>query len=173
MWYRNAASPPLFAAVMMRNVEDKMAQFQTYSPSGASLEERLTDAGCALLRRVLVRDTIGLVRLSIAEARRFPDLASSAGRMARERGADAVAQLLAEVARSDDWVGGGPRPGVASHHGALVAGFDFCCHCSCQCCRDRNWTSCGRSLNRSRAQRCVFPCRLPAHGGNEWPNGRS
>ena len=92
----------LFAAVVMRNVEAKIAQFQTYAPSGASLEERLANAGSAVLQWILVGDTIGLVRLSIAEAPRFPDLASSVGRMVRERGTEAVAQLLAEVARSDE-----------------------------------------------------------------------
>ena len=42
------------------------------------------------------------MRLSIAEARRFPDLASDVHVMACERGAEAVARVLAEAVQSDD-----------------------------------------------------------------------
>jgi hypothetical protein len=38
------------------------------------------------------------MRLGIAEARRFPDLASHVHRMARQRGEEAVGRLLAEAA---------------------------------------------------------------------------
>ena len=51
--------------------------------------------------RLLVSDVIDFMRLSIAGARRFPDLAS-VGRMARERGAQAVTQVLSEMADSDE-----------------------------------------------------------------------
>ncbi len=46
-------------------------------------------------------DTVDLMRLAVAEAHRFPDLASGVHRMARERGSEAVARLLGEVAQSD------------------------------------------------------------------------
>lgn len=101
IYARFANKEALLTAVATRHVEAKVAQFQAYSPSGAGLEERLTNAGSALLHWVLVSDTISLVRLSIAEAPRFPELASSVSRMARARGAEAVAQLLGEMARSD------------------------------------------------------------------------
>jgi AcrR family transcriptional regulator len=94
----------LFTAVVMRSVEAKLARLQTYSVSGTSIEERLTHLGIVLLEWILVSDTVGLMRLAIAEARRFPDLAGSVSRMARERGAEAVARLLAEMARSDELV---------------------------------------------------------------------
>ena len=54
------------------------------------------------MQRVLASETVGLMRLAIAEARRFPDLASSVHRQARERGSEAVARLLNEVAQSDE-----------------------------------------------------------------------
>jgi hypothetical protein len=41
-----------------------------------------------------------LMRISIAEARRFPELASSVHHMARGRGLEAVGRLLAEAAQS-------------------------------------------------------------------------
>ena len=52
-----------------------------------------------ILRRVLVSETIGLIRVAVAEARRFPDLATSVSRMARERHAEAVGRLLVEFAK--------------------------------------------------------------------------
>ena len=100
----------LFTAVMMRHVEAKLARYQTYSITGASVEERLANLGCAVLQWVLVSDTIDLARLAIAEARRFPELASSVSRMARERATEAAARILAEMAQSDEL---GPVPAFA------------------------------------------------------------
>jgi AefR-like transcriptional repressor, C-terminal domain len=71
-------------------------------PTGTTIEERLASVGATVLHWALVGDTIGLMRLAIAEARRFPDLASSVHRMAHERATEAVARLLAEVPQSDD-----------------------------------------------------------------------
>lgn len=56
--------------------------------------------GRNILTRLLSTDTIDFMRMSVAEARRFPDLAD-AGRMARERGAQAVAQALGALAQGD------------------------------------------------------------------------
>ena len=42
-----------------------------------------------------------MFRAAIAEARRFPDLAASVHRMARERTSEAVAQVLGELPESD------------------------------------------------------------------------
>ena len=97
----------LFTAVVMRDLEQRLTRFQNYTVSGETVEEQLTNFGRDLLDRILISDTIALVRLAIAEARRFPDLASSVGNMARERGAEAVASLLAGVARSSET---GPEP---------------------------------------------------------------
>jgi hypothetical protein len=58
------------------------------------------------------------MRLSIAEARRFPDLASSVHRMARERGLEAVARLLADAAQSDEF---GRLPAFAPQRLAATA----------------------------------------------------
>ena len=41
------------------------------------------------------------MRAGISEAQRFPDLANSVHRMARQRGEEAVGRLLDEVAQSD------------------------------------------------------------------------
>jgi AcrR family transcriptional regulator len=93
----------LFTAVVMRSVADKIAHVETYVPKGETIEERLASVGETVLHWILVGDTIGLLRLAVAEAPRFPDLASSVHRMARERGKEAVARLLGEAAQSDEF----------------------------------------------------------------------
>src|SRR5262245_59171390 len=102
IYARFASKEELFAAVIMRNADANIARFESHMPSGATIEERLASVGVAVLHWALVSDTIGLMRLGIAEARRFPDLASSVHRMVRERGTEAVARLLRQVAQSDE-----------------------------------------------------------------------
>jgi len=91
----------LFKAVVMRNAATARARFESQLPAGATIEERLVKVGTDILGRLLVSDVIDFLRLAIAEARRFPDLAN-VGRMARERGAQAVTQVLSETAHSDE-----------------------------------------------------------------------
>ena len=90
----------LFTAVVMRNVATTIARFENHVPTGASIEQRLASLGTAILHWLLVGNAVGLMRLSIGESRRFPELASSVHRMARERGLEAVGRLLAEAAQS-------------------------------------------------------------------------
>src|SRR5262249_10247650 len=92
----------LFTAVVMRMAAANVARFANFVPAGATIEQRLASVGTTVLRQLLAGDTVGLIRLSIAEARRFPDLASSVHRMGRGRGLQAVARLLAEAAQSDE-----------------------------------------------------------------------
>ena len=102
IYARFSGKEGLFAAVIMRNVADKIAHFGSHVPTGATVEQRLFDVGVTVLRWALVDDTVGLMRLAIAEAQRFPDLASSVHRMARERGVEAVGRLLGDAAQSDE-----------------------------------------------------------------------
>jgi AcrR family transcriptional regulator len=90
----------LFIAVVMHNVATNIARFENYVPTGASIEKRLASLGTAILHWLLVGNTVGLMRLSIAESRRFPELASSVHRMARGRWLEVVGRLLAEAAQS-------------------------------------------------------------------------
>jgi AcrR family transcriptional regulator len=92
----------LFTAVVMQSVAANTARFETLTPTGATIEERLESVAVAVLQRILASESIGLIRVAIAESHRFPDLASSVYAMARERGAQAVARLLAESAQSDE-----------------------------------------------------------------------
>jgi AcrR family transcriptional regulator len=105
----------LFAAVMARKVRETTSSFESIAPTGATIEERLASIAVAVLRKVLVADTVGLMRATVAEARRFPDLAASVPRMGRARGTEAVAQLLGELPESDK------RPAFAADRRAATA----------------------------------------------------
>jgi AcrR family transcriptional regulator len=95
----------LFAAVMARKVRKVTRSYESIAPTGATIEERLASIGTAILRTILVAETVGLARATVAEARRFPDLASSVHRMGRDRTSEAVAQLLGELPESDQLQG--------------------------------------------------------------------
>ena len=85
----------------MRNAANVRAGFEHGAPPGTTIEERLVSLGTNILQRLLASDAIDFMRLSVVETRRFPDLAN-VGRIARERGAQAVAEVLSEVAHSDE-----------------------------------------------------------------------
>jgi len=101
IYARFPSKEALFTAVLVRNADAKIAHFEGHVPAGATIEDRLASVGVTVLRSVLVSDTVGLMRLAIAEARRFPVLASGIHRMLREHGSEAVAHLLSEAAQSD------------------------------------------------------------------------
>lgn len=90
----------LFAAVIERRVRQNTG-LAVISASGVTLEERLESLAANILTRFLVPDTIGMMRVVIADVRRFPDLATSVSRMARERQTEAIGRLLAEAAESE------------------------------------------------------------------------
>lgn len=101
IYARYSSKEDLFAAVVLRNAAKVTAKSTRFAPTGATIEERLVDLGKNILNQLLDRDTMAFMRLSVAETRRFPQLAKF-GRMARDRGADATMRMLSEVAKSDD-----------------------------------------------------------------------
>ena len=111
IYARFAGKEALFAAVIARRVRENTGSLPSVAVLGSTLEERLEHLGEAFLRNMLLPETTGLVRAAIAESRRFPKLASSVGRMARERGIETVAGILGELARSD---GTPPLPAFAA-----------------------------------------------------------
>jgi AcrR family transcriptional regulator len=102
IYARFANKRALFIAVVMQSVAANVARFEEHSPTGATLEERLESVAVPILQWVLASDAVRLMRAAIAEAGRIPDLASRVHLMARERGAQAIARLLAEAAQSDE-----------------------------------------------------------------------
>jgi AcrR family transcriptional regulator len=101
VYARFSGKEELFAAVVMRNVAANIARFESHVPTGTTIDERLASMAANILHWALVSDTVGLMRLAIAEAPRFPRLASSVHRMAHERATEAVTHLLDELAHSD------------------------------------------------------------------------
>jgi AcrR family transcriptional regulator len=90
----------LFTAVM-RDMVARIEQFSGDIPAVGSIEERLVGAGLAVLRWVLDGDRVALMQLAIAEVHRFPDLASSVSRSARDLSSEVGARFLREIVRSD------------------------------------------------------------------------
>lgn len=91
----------LFTAVVMGEVSGKVAQFEGHVAAGANIEDRLATLAATILHWAFLGDTLDLMRLGIAESRRFPDLALGVHRMARGRCEEALSRLLSETAHSD------------------------------------------------------------------------
>jgi AcrR family transcriptional regulator len=92
----------LFTEVVTRDILSRITEFKVAAPTGATIEERLTSAAITLVHWGFDSDRIGLMRLAIAEARRFPDLASTVSRTARDLSTELGVRLLGELAQSDE-----------------------------------------------------------------------
>jgi AcrR family transcriptional regulator len=92
----------LFSAVVTRDVLSRIAQFSSEAPAGGTIEERLARMGIALLDWTLENERMALMRLAIAETQRFPDLAHTVSRAARQLSAGVAARFLGEMAQSSE-----------------------------------------------------------------------
>ena len=86
---------------LLTAVIERVLRRNTGSCDAAVIENRLKALAVAILTVVLAAETNGLIRVVIGEARRFPELAASVGRVARERQVEAVTRLFVEFAESD------------------------------------------------------------------------
>jgi len=118
IYARFANKRAIFTAVMMRDVVSRIEQFKTDVPTEATTEERLATAAIAALDWTLSSERMGMMRLAVAEAQRFPDLASTVSQTARERSTEVAARLLGEMAQSGEL---GTLPAFASEHLATTA----------------------------------------------------
>ncbi len=84
----------LFTAVMKRSI-DRTMRFVEDIPSSAPLRDRLSAAANVILDRSLSGEVLALMRLVVAEAPRFPVLASLADENGRKRAIGAVARIMA------------------------------------------------------------------------------
>ena len=100
IYARFPSKQALFAAVIDRLVR-RNTSLDAFSCHGISIEHRLDALAAVMLTRVLTPETIGLIRVAVAEARRFPDLATSVSCMGRQRPTEAVARVFGELAASD------------------------------------------------------------------------
>jgi AcrR family transcriptional regulator len=92
----------LFTAVVRRDILCRITEFKAEVPAGATVEERLIGAASTLLHWGLESERIALMRLAIAESRRFPDLASTVSRAARDLSTDLGVRMLRELKQSDE-----------------------------------------------------------------------
>ena len=92
----------LFTEVVKRDILSRITEFKSEVPTGATIEERLTSAAITLVHWGFDSDRIALMRLAVAEARRFPDLASTVSRTARDLSTELGVRLLGELAQSDE-----------------------------------------------------------------------
>jgi AcrR family transcriptional regulator len=113
IYARFADKEALFTAVVMQSIAANVARFEAFTPTGATIEERLESVALTVLEWILLSGSISLMRVAIAEAPRFPDLASSVYAMTRQRGGQGVARLLAEAAQSNEL---GALPAFAPEH---------------------------------------------------------
>jgi AcrR family transcriptional regulator len=110
----------LYTAVVTRDIVSRITEFRAEVPAGATVEERLASVASLLLHWGFDRDRIALMRLAIAEARRFPDLASTVSRRARELSTELGVHLLEQLAQSDEL---STLPAFAPEHLATTARF--------------------------------------------------
>jgi AcrR family transcriptional regulator len=117
IYARHPSKEALFVAVVLRDIAERL-QFENIEAMGATLEERFTFFGEEILRRGLRAETVGLFRTVIAEARRFPTLATGVGEAARAQIADLVSRVFRSFAESERAFGSsdslaGPLPDAA------------------------------------------------------------
>jgi len=91
----------LFTAVVMRDIVSRITRFKSEVPIGATIEERLVSLAAAAVHWTLDTERTALMRLAIAEARRFPDLASTVSHTARNLSTEVAARHLGEMTQSD------------------------------------------------------------------------
>jgi AcrR family transcriptional regulator len=92
----------LFSEVVTQEILSRITEYKPELPAGATMEERLTAAASTLLHWGLDSERIALMRLAIAEARRFPDLASTVSRAARDLSTDLGVRMLGELKQSEE-----------------------------------------------------------------------
>jgi AcrR family transcriptional regulator len=85
----------LFAAVVARSVK-AWIEFEDFTPEGRAIQDKLMSLGTAIVDNV-IEESLGLVRATIAEAQRFPELSRNVHDAARDRSVNAVSQLLNEA----------------------------------------------------------------------------
>lgn len=120
IYARFPSKEALFAAVVLRNAAAVIERFESSAPTGATLDQRLANLGTTMLNWLLSGQTVDVIRVTISEARRLPDLANNVKQMARQRGQEAVGRLLSEAAQSDPE---GALPAFAPERVATTARF--------------------------------------------------
>ena len=99
LYARYVNKEQLFTAVVRRNVEASLRPSNDCSPE-LPLAERLRIVGLDILHRALQPDAVAMMRMVIATATRFPELAQLADRIGWEGGVERVAQVISARAKA-------------------------------------------------------------------------
>jgi AcrR family transcriptional regulator len=102
----------LFAAVVARAIAG-LTDFEGFEPEGRSLQDKFSSLGTTIVEKV-IEESLGMVRATIAEAQRFPELSRNVHDAARDRSVTAVAQLLNEATQKLARAPKGPFSGKRS-----------------------------------------------------------
>jgi len=111
----------LFVAAYGAGLAAANTRIASCTPAGTTIAERLESFGVLFLREAFRSEWIGLMRLAIAESRRFPGLGSSIVQITRERGSSTMTRLQGECAESIEL----GAPSAASPNGYGVAAQCF------------------------------------------------
>ena len=98
LYARYANKEELFTAVVRRSVEASLQPSGDNSPE-LPLTERLRTVGLDILHHALHPDAVAMMRMVIATATRFPELAQLADRIGWEGGVERVAQVISARAK--------------------------------------------------------------------------
>ena len=88
----------LFAAVVSHIITG-LADFEDYEPAGHSVPDKLANLSTEIVER-FIEDTLGVARVTIAEADRLPELSRRVHEAARDRAAKVVSLQLNRVAQT-------------------------------------------------------------------------
>ena len=100
LYARYANKEELFTAVVRRSVEASVRP-SSDSLSALPLMERLRIVGLDILHHSLQPDAVAMMRMVIATATRFPELAQLANRIGWEGGVERVAEVISVRAQPD------------------------------------------------------------------------
>lgn len=96
----------LFAATVSRIING-LANFDGYVPEGRRVQDKLTSLGTTIAERA-IRDSVALMRATIAEAQRFPALSRDVHEATRSWAADVVSHLLRDAIHTPSRSSQGP-----------------------------------------------------------------
>lgn len=85
----------LFAAVVLRKING-LTRFEGFTPEGRTIQDKLMSLGATIVEN-FIEESLGMVRATIAEADRFPELSRNVGDAGRDRSVQAVSRLLSEA----------------------------------------------------------------------------
>ncbi|QPF88626.1 TetR/AcrR family transcriptional regulator [Bradyrhizobium commune] len=85
----------LFAAVVSRKING-LTRFEGFTPEGRTIQDKLMSLGSTIVEN-FIEESLGMVRATIAEADRFPELSRNVGDAGRDRSVKAVSRLLSEA----------------------------------------------------------------------------